>query len=214
MARCAGVLPVGKVGWRERACASPAGTGSTRKAGSTPASRASSIAACAHRRMIERLGQERALERVGQIERRIGHGARSGKVERLRRRGSAPARAGTAASRWLASLSVAARAAEISMRPRAWRRAPKPVSAGSRVERPVERDRPAVAQRVDRQRDARAGHGRRRSQIELRDQRDMVRTAAPSARVSSTTRWPRDCAASSGEAHMWSSRRPRSFSCQ
>ena len=124
-------------------------------------------------------------------------------------------RAGSAASRSLASDKAAARAPLISKRRRA-------VRIEQREQLAASPSRPrATAVAVDpspaarpRARRSRGRWPRRRSNRELRRSAAHGRTAASQARHGSSTRCAASCAASSGDAHIWSSRRPRSFLVQ
>ena len=127
-------------------------------------------------------------------------------------------RAGSAASRWLASFSVAARSPLISSRARC--------SGSTQVEQLLaSRSRPpAIAMSAWRRRSAPAARRaarRSRGRIARRSLKPRTRrsagrgrTAAPSCGTARAPRAPSTWPASSGEAHIWSSRRPRSFLVQ
>ncbi len=152
---------------------------------------------------------ERARPRTGPSSgsARSSAGSAIGRAPRPDRTASAPristGACGTAASRWLASLSVAARAAEISIRGARAPRARTPVSTGSSTGTTVDRQRPAVAQRVDRLR--RAARGRRRPALRARTPSPAAHDrdgCVPVARVFDARGAPTACFARSGEAHM------------
>ena len=126
---------------------------------------------------------------------------------------SAPAEPGSAASRSLASASAAARSPLISSgafasgragrAARAWRSRPQAIAIG--LSPPIAH-RPPGPQRGDRPPD-------RPQSLKPRSRRSAAHgpTAAPSRGTARARRAPRDARASSGDAHIWSSRRPRSF---
>jgi hypothetical protein len=185
-----------------------AGSGSTRKAGSTPRQPRQFHRRAAASARIHRLGQERALHREAQVERRIGHRARQRQVERLgapdqhRRFGHAPPRAG-----WQASASRRARRKSACAAPCA------PRKAGLRrqqregpVHAPASR---GAAHRSPAQRAA----GRRWSQRELRDQRHVVARLLPAPRFLDEAVAERLRGKIGRGPHMIEPP-PRSFSCQ
>ena len=152
------------------------------------------------------------LSGVGEVERRIGDRGRRGEVDPGLRARSAPARSARA-SRWLVSFSVAARLPEISrsagrVAVEGGERRRRRRSRSARNGDVVDRHRPAAPQRVDR-----AG--------------DVPRAAQSANSVTSGTwsdgrvqlrqgSWTM-CAHGQRRrrppvAHIWSSRRPRSFS--
>ena len=125
--------------------------------------------------------------------------------------------AGSAASRSLASASAAARSPLISRRaPRGRDRRCRAIPASPsrpRRSRWAARPRSSPAARPEARRSP-AGSAARSSNRRSRRSAGHGRTAAPSCGTARALRCAARCAASAGDAHIWSSRRPRSFLVQ
>ena len=183
------------------------------KAGSSPASRARRSAAARGRRRAERRGLERALERRGEIERRIGDRGRGVEVDP----GRAPDQHRLGRQR-LALVGELQRRRAVAGDQQGGRRAVavergQPVGVGGLDRRGRRCRRPPPASRAA----ARRSRGRRParpSKREFRHQRDMVGRPRPVAAglVDLVRRAP--ASRRRAVAHIWSSRRPRSFIVQ
>ncbi len=153
------------------------------------------------------LGAKRALERGDQVERGVGDRARRGKVERF---GGADQHRRVRVGRLALVGELEGRGARGGNQ-RQVRCGFAPGRGLYRQEqgRLADRQRPAVAQRVDRLRRAPRRRGFAQSANSVIS--GTWSEGCSQVRVSSTKRCAVACGASCGEAHMWSSRRPWSF---
>ena len=207
--RC--VLPRGKIGGRD-GLRLPCGYGIDQERRQYPGQprQLQRRSRCAP--VIQMLGGERTLHRVDEIERRVGHRAGMGQVEGFR------------APDQHRRIGLCCFALVGKLERRSARGGDQHAPGGNPLaeagfcrqqgEGTVEFKRPAVTQRIDRQR-----HAARRGGLRLAQRSNSVISGTWSehctqSRVSSTTRCARACGASSGEAHIWSRRRPRSPSFQ